>query len=59
MTDIPIDRTSPSYRQHIRQLAASKRKPRPERKPGRTIRPARASRPYPWPSDGDIGDNDD
>lgn len=54
MTDIPTDRTRPECRAHIRALAESPRKQRPERKHRARGGPAKASRPYPWPIDADI-----
>lgn len=57
MTDTP-DRTSPEYRAHIRALAETVRKPRPDRKHQRRDRPAHGRRPYPWPTDLDVFDPD-
>jgi len=68
MIDIPIDRSTDAYRARIRELAQTKRQPRPDRKhrdrasPGRAApdRAAPGRRPYPWTVDSvDIGTSDD
>lgn len=51
----PTDRTAEEYRARIRDLAETKRKPRPDRKRQRRAAPDRLE--YPWPTDLEVFDD--